>query len=432
MEFRDFLRLLDEKGMLIHIKKPVSTKLEAAGIMHALEGKPLIFENVKGYDMKVVANVFSSRKLVAMCLNKKEEELVFEMKRAIENPVEPRLFEGKTAPCQEIVEGPSIRKLPILFHAEKDGGPYITSGVVFAYDEKYGRNMSFHRLMQIDERKFSVRILPRHLDAFLKKQGELDVAVCIGNSINVLLAGATSVELGFDEMAIANALERVETVKAKTVDVEIPANSEIVLEGRITKETAPEGKFVDITGTYDRVREQPVFEVRKITRRKDAIYHGLLPSGGEHKILMGLPREPTILREVGRVCECKNVYLTEGGCSWLHAVVQIVKKREDDGVKAIEAAFKGHSSLKRVVVVDEDIDIFNPNDVEWAIATRFQASKNLVIKPREKGSSLDPSADPITRETTKWGIDATMPLDPEKREKCKKAVFKQVRIEDYL
>jgi len=155
-----------------------------------------------------------------------------------------------------------------------------------------------------------------------------------------------------------------------------------------------------------------------------------LPGGLEHKMLMGMPREPTIFREVSKVAECKDVYVDPGGCSWLHGIVQIKKKAEDEGMKAIEAAFKGHTSMKHVVIVDDDIDIYDPASVEWAIATRFQAKTGMIVK-QDAGSSLDPSSDPKTRETSKVGFDATKPLVI-KGKNFDKAKFKEVDLNKYL
>ena len=153
--------------------------------------------------------------------------------------------------------------------------------------------------------------------------------------------------------------------------------------------------FVDMTGTYDGLRQQPVVKITKITHRKNPIYQATRPGRTEHRLLMGMPKEPTIYKAVNEVADCVNVNLTPGGCSWLNVVVQIKKKGPDDGKKAIDAAFKGHPSLKHVTVVDEDIDLFDPNDVEWAITTRFQAHKNLYLYPGQPGSSLDPSAEEV-------------------------------------
>jgi UbiD family decarboxylase len=328
---------------------------------------------------------------------------------------------------------PDLSKLPILFNCAQDGGPYIASAVVFARDPEYGRNLSFHRLMVLDERRLAIRIVPRHLHAFLERaSGELDVAVCIGLPIHVLLAAATSVDIGVDELGIANALATVPTVRCQTVDTCVPAEAEWVLEGHISAhELVDEGPFVDLTETYDIVRQQPVLTIHRITHRRDAIFHALLPGAAEHKMLMGLPREPTIFRAVNAVCPCRGVHLTLGGGSWLHGVVSIRKQHEDDGRRAIAAALQGHKSLKHVVVVDDDIDVHDLTAVEWAIATRFQASRDLVVLPNEIGSSLDPSADPVTRLTAKMGLDATMPLG-EARQDYQKAAWPAVDAASFL
>ncbi|MEF8880184.1 MAG: UbiD family decarboxylase domain-containing protein, partial [Candidatus Thermoplasmatota archaeon] len=267
-----------------------------------------------------------------------------------------------------------------------------------------------------------------------KIDGELEMAVCIGNSIPVMIAASLGPPSGVDEFSIANALDETPMVKCKTKDLEVPAFSEIVIEGRITRETDKEGPFVDLTETRDFERQEPVFEVDCITRRKDAMYQALLPGRCEHKTLMGMPKEPTIYDEVSKVCDCKNVLVTMGGGSWLHAIVQIDKQDEEEPEKAVEAAFKGHGSLKHVVIVDPDVDIYSSQAVEWAIATRFQADKNLIVKKDQPGSSLDPSGKHVpgkkTR-TAKMGLDATIPKDVDK---CsyETVSYKKVDLDDYL
>jgi UbiD family decarboxylase len=271
--------------------------------------------------------------------------------------------------------------------------------------------------------------------------GSLDVAICIGVPPHVLVAAATSVELGVDELEIANALstallnQPLNLVRAKTSDLYIPAEAEFVLEGTVyTGRRHAEGPFVDLTGTYDVVRNEPVMVVKTITHRQDAIWHALLPGGFEHKLLMGMPRESTIFKEVNRVVRCLDVNISPGGCSWLHAIVQIDKQSEDDGKKAIQAAFDGHRSCKHVCVVDQDIDIYNPLEVEWAMATRFQGDADLVTRQREPGSSLDPSSEPSengTHLTTKLGFDLTKPLTAHGKD-FNKAQFPLVDIEQYI
>jgi len=433
ISFREFIKKLEEEGKLLKTKKKPSLKLEIASLLHSVEPKPL-FSALEESDYRIVGNVFASKELVAECLGCKKEELVEKMLNAIENPSEPKLVDKKEAPVLEnTITDVDLSKLPIPLHLEKDGGPYYTSAVVIAKDKEYGRNISFHRLMVIGKDKVVARILPRHLNEFITRAeangGELDIAIVVGAPVNVLLAGATSVKIGEDEMKIANTLMPVNTVKLEN-GIEVPADAEFVYEAVVTKEEVDEGPFLDLTGTYDIVRKQRVFHITKIHHRNGAMHHVLLPGGAEHKILMGMPREPTIWKEVNAVAECTGVNLTEGGCCWLHAAVSIKKKNKDDGSKAITAAFHGHKSLKHVVIVDDDIDVHNMEDVEWAIATRFQGDKGLLVLKDQKGSSLDPSSNPETRATTKVGFDATMPLQG--KEKFRKQNYKKLQTGEYL
>jgi len=433
--FRSFLDQLDKNRELIRIKKEVSTEYEMAGIIDALGEKPVFFEKVKESSIPVVGGLVSSKELIARALNVKREQLLPKLSNAIENPVRPDVVER--GECQEIVEkNVDLTKLPIMRYTEKDGGKYIASAICVVKDPELGRNTCFHRLMLLDKKRFVARIVEeRGTDTALKKSGgELDIAICIGNSTAVLLAASTSLPKGVDEMGMANALEKTELVRCKTIDVEVPKDCEIVLEGRITKERTSEGPFLDLTGIVDRVRQQPVIEIKCITHRENPIYQTILAGRNEHKFLMGMPKAPTIFNEVNKVCECKDVYVTPGGCSWLHAVVQIKKRNPDDGEKAIEAAFKGHKSLKHCIVVDDDINIYDPNDVEWAIATRFQADKDAVILPKQRGSSLDPSGDLTEGKkatTCKMGLDATIPF--KKTDKgFKKEEYRRVDLKKFL
>ncbi len=415
MGFRSFIDQLSKSGELTRITKEVSTEYELAGIIEALGEKPVLFEKVKESSLPVVAGLVSSKELIARALGIEKQQLLHKLSTAIEKPVPPEVAEK--GECQEIIEkNVDLTKLPIMRYTEKDGGKYIASATAIIRDPEFGtRNMCIHRLMQLDNKRFAARIVEnRGTDAALKKAGgELDIAFCIGNSTAVLLAAATTLPMGTDELGMANALEQTALVKCKTVDLEVPQDSEIVLEGRITKEKTSEGPFLDLTGTVDKVRQQPIIEIKCITHREKPIYQTILAGRNEHKFLMGMPKEPTIYNEVNKVCQCTDVYITPGGCSWLHAVVQIKKRTPDDGKKAIAAAFEGHKSLKHCVVVDEDINIYDPNDVEWAIATRFQADKNAVILSNQPGSSLDPSGDLTEGKkatTAKAGLDATIPL----------------------
>lgn len=414
MTLRGFIEQLQKTGELTKITKPVSVEYEMAGIIAANGEKPVMFENVVESKVPVVAGLVSSKELICRSMGITKEQLLPKLLEAIEHPVAPKMVEK--APCQEVVETDvDLTKLPIMHYTDKDGGKYVASAVSIVKDPQLGRNMCFHRLMLKDKNHFVARIVEhRGTDTALAKAGgELDIAICIGNSTATLLSAATSLAPGTDELSMANALEKTDLVKCKTVDLEVPADAEFVLEGRITKEKVTEGPFLDLTGIVDRSRQQPVVEIKCLTHRQNPIYQTILAGKNEHKFLMGMPKEPTIYKEVGKVCQVKDVYITPGGCSWLHAVVQIKKKDAEDGKKAIAAAFKGHGSLKHCVVVDEDINIYDPHDVEWAIATRFQADKNSIILSNQPGSSLDPSGDLSEGKkatTAKAGLDATAPL----------------------
>ncbi|MEW6748712.1 MAG: UbiD family decarboxylase [Candidatus Micrarchaeota archaeon] len=429
--FREFVDRLKDDGRLKVAKRKLSKHLELAGLMRAVDGTPVLVPEVSGSAFPAVGNVFSTRELVCDYLGIRKSELIPKLVHAINNPSKPEPVPESQAPVMENrLDSVDLGCLPIPFHAEKDGGPYLSSAIVIAYDKELGRNLSFHRMMVIGKDRVAVRILPRHLNEFMERAGnELDVAVVVGAPINVLLSAAISSKLGQDELEFADALAPVKTVRLSN-GIEVPADCEFAFEGKLTREMHDEGPFVDLTETYDIVRKQRVMRLTKMYHRDDAIWHVLVPGGNEHKVLMGMPREPTIFDEVNKVCNCKAVNITFGGCSWLHAVVSIKKRHDDDGKKAIEAAFAGHKSLKHVVIVDADIDVDDMQAVEWAIATRVQADKDVMIKSGQKGSSLDPSADPVTRDTAKMGIDATKPLGKEKD--FEKAVWKRVDPGEYL
>jgi len=412
MGFREYISKIKEDGTLRNVDIEVSKKLEIAGVLKEMEPTPIIFNNVKESDFRVVGNVFCTKDVIASYFGVAPADLIPMLSKAIEERSEPEII--SQAPCQEVVESNvDLDKIPILFHGAKDGGNYISSAVVVTRDPDYGQNLDFHRAMQYSKDRFATRIVKgRHFYQFLEKNGEVEVAFCIGNTPNILIAGATSVDIGVDELHIANALEPIKVVKANSVDLMIPAEAEFILEGRVFfEERHEEGPFVDLTETYDIIREEPVFEVKKITHRKEAIWQALLPGALEHKILMGMPREPTIFKKVSEAgVKCLDVNISPGGSSWLHAIVQIDKKTEEDGKKAIEGTFTGHTSCKHVFIVDKDINIYNPLSVEWALATRFQGDTRMVVRNKEPGSSLDPSAEPGTKMTTKIGFDLTKPL----------------------
>jgi 2,5-furandicarboxylate decarboxylase 1 len=432
MSLREYIQRLDEQKKLVRVSEPISKTLEIAGVLKQMEPAPALFERVRESAFPVIGNLFCSKAAFADYFGIQVAEIIPFLTAAIQNRTAPEVV--TEAPCQEVVElEPDLDQLPILFHCDQDGGNYISSGVVLARHPVHGQNADFHRCMQFSKTEMAVRVVRnRHFDKFLQDLKQVDVAICIGNAPNILAAAATSVELGVNELEIANALEPFQVVKAITSNVLVPAETEFVIEGTIYLDKVhAEGPFVDLTETYDVIRQESVLVVKAITHRRDAIWHALLPGALEHKLLMGMPREPTIFRNVNQVARCLDVNVNPGGCSWLHAVVQIDKQSEEDGEKAIEAAFAGHGSCKHVYVVDKDIDIYNPLEVEWAMATRFQGDRDLVIRERAPGSSLDPSADAGTHVTTRLGFDLTAPLETAGKS-FRKADFPVVDVKKFV
>jgi UbiD family decarboxylase len=408
MSFRDFIDQLKENGKLVEIPQSVSPVFEASGIANKVKA-PVLFHDVSG--SKVIMNLLGSRDELASLLGVPKEEII---KRLSEVSPKGEVILVSESPTQEVVEDNiDLRKLPILTHFEKDGAPYITAGIVVS---EYGgtMNASIHRLMLAGNDKLAVRLVsPRHTYLLHKKAAEngdpLPIAIVIGCDPLITYATSTRVPVGKEfEYAAALRGHPVEVFECEN-GVKVP-HAEIVLEGYIDPaERIDEGPFVDITGTYDLVRKEPVIRITRVIHRKDPLYYGILPAGPEHLLMMGVPYEPRIYKAVGEVTTVKNVVLTEGGCCYLHAVVQIEKQTEGDGKNAIMAAFAAHTSLKHVVVVDDDINIFDPNDVEFAIATRVKGDKDILIITNVRGSSLDPRGAPDGT-TTKVGVDATKVL----------------------
>jgi len=437
MSIREFLKQMEAKKEVLHVKEGVSTKFEIPFVMKSFDdqGPILLFEKLKNYETKVVANVCGTRKRISAALDVDQNGLCRKLTDAWRSPTKPKIV-GDGA-VKEVEERVDLSKIPVLTHFERDAGPYITSAVVYAKSvDGTVENVSVHRLQVLDKKRLAIRLVPRHLFKLwqmAKEAGrDLDMSISIGVHPAVMLAASSPVPFGVNEFAVANALmdNNLHLVECEHVSASAPAEAELVLEGKIsaTKETA-EGPFVDITGTYDIERQQPVVEVVGVMHREDYVYQALLPSGAEHRLLMGLPHEVLIWESVSKVVpKVCAVNLSVGGSGWLHAIISIEKQLDGDGKNALLAAFAAHPSLKHAVIVDSDVDVFNVSDVEWAIATRFQASEDLVIVKNVRGSTLDSSADQETGLTSKMGVDATRPFTKpkEKFERAKIPVSKRV------
>lgn len=413
--FTEFLNGLEKVDQLVRIKKSVNPKFELAGIVSKLDkGKAVLFESVNESKIKVAANVLGTRYRIALSINAKNENMIQErINDAIRNKSEITNIHHSNNWQKN---SKNLYDLPIVTHFEKDSGAFITSSMVIAKDKETGnQNLSTHRLLRLDKKRMAIRMVEgRHLHKCFtsaKEHGEdLPVSIVIGAHPAVSVAAAYQAPYGENELKIANSLmdNRLLMIKSPGTALYIPKDAEILLEGRILADETAEEQMVEMLRTYDIKRRQPIFELDKIYLTDDPVYHDILPGYGEHRLLMGLPIESKLFHSVKDVVSgTRAVHLTEGGSNWLVAVIQISKKLEGEPKNAILAAFAGHPSLKIAIVVDDDIDPTNPTEVEYAISTRCQADKDLLIIPNSKGSSLDPSSDQNNLITTKMGIDAT-------------------------
>lgn len=443
-DIREFIELLENEDEIIRIKKNVNSTFELPAIVSKLDGnKAVIFENVENKTIPVISNLIGTRKRFAMAMGSKEKN---DIHKIINKSINNRNIKVKTInniPPYYQNSSNNLSILPIVTHFEKDAGPYITSSIVYAKDQENGnQNSSTHRLLKLDDKNMAIRMVEgRHLHkCFMYAKDhieDLKVAIVIGVHPAINIAAAYQASYGIDEMHIANTILNGNLLLDinKYSQLLIPAMSEIVLEGKILHDKTQEEWMVEMLKTYDFRRQQPVFELEKIRFRDDAIFHDILPGYSEHRLLMGLPIESKMLDQVKNVVpSTSQVVLTDGGSNWLTAVIQIKKRVEGESKNALLAAFAAHPSLKIAIVVDEDIDPTNSVEVEYAISTRCQADKDMIIIQNAKGSSLDPSSDQINLLTTKLGIDATATLlkVKERFEIAKIPGEENIKLSEYL
>jgi 2,5-furandicarboxylate decarboxylase 1 len=420
-DLRNYLELLKKTKDLKTIKKPVSVKYEIAAITAKSDGSSaILFEKIKEKKIRLVSNLVGTRARFALAVNAKQSNIHEKIIHAIERSKKP-----KKVPEGQFMENQSSDSsvLPIVTHFEKESGPFITSSIIYVKNpEKGSQNSSFHRLMPLDKKHFSVRMvegrdLHRAFMSSKKQKKDLKVAITIGVHPAISIAGAYQAEWGKDELDIANSIlnGKLRLTKCPISGLYVPSGAEIVMEGRILHNKTHKEWMVEMLRTYDMARPQPIFELEKLYYRNNAIFHDILSGYSEHRLLMGMPIEAKLNRNLKKVySQITQVNMTNGGSNWLHSVVQI-KKRKDSEVKPIIIkTFETHRSLKMVTVVDDDIDPNNAESVEYAMATRFQADRDLVIIKNVRGSSLDPSSDQKRLKTAKLGIDATKPLSKRK------------------
>lgn len=434
---RAWLERLAGTGRLALAREGISLQHELAAIAKRLDGdRAVLFPKPDGRDtMPVISGILSARSWVAEAMGVSESELLTRYRSAAEQPTPWREVDRSQAPVQAVEHRDvDVRALlPVPTHSEHDSGPYITAGLVIARNPGTGaQNVSINRIQVNSPDRLVALILPRHLHAFhqaAEARGEaLPVAVVIGVDPLTLLASQAIVPIDHDELEIAGALHGapLDVVKCLSNDVRVPAHAEIVIEGRILpQERESEGPFGEFPKYYSAQAEREVIQVDRITHREKPLYHTIVPAEMEHLLLGGIAREATLLGHLQRSFpSVVDVHLAVGGVCRYHLYVRIRKTREGEPKNVIMAALGAHYDIKHVIVVDEDVNVHDPQDVEWAVATRFQADRDLVVVEGALGSQLDPSTTLNEGQgiSAKMGLDATRPLQFEG------FVFTRVRI----
>ena len=437
-DMRFCLELFKSNDRLLTVKREVDPKFELPGVMQAAEkfGKAILFEKVKGSRLRVINNLFGSREMLALLFETKPERVVNEWIDRLRTNVEPKMV--SSGPVKEAIEKGSdvnLDEFPIVTHCGKDAGPYITAGIVVAKDPETGvRNVSINRMQYKGRTKLGIRMMPpQHLGVIQekaeKKGKDLEIAVAIGNHPFETLVAATTVTYGTDEFSLSSALrkEPLELVKCETVDLEVPASAEIVLEGIVKAGVREEeGPFGDLMQYYVPVMKNHVFEVKAITHRKDAIYQTIQASSLEDVHLLALSREAKVYETVSKVVDVQAVCLVP---TIMSCMISIKKRFEGEPKNVAAAAFGVYSWLKYCVVVDHDVNVFDVNDVWWAMATRSRPETGLLLIERALGFPRDP----FNIHQSKLGIDATAPLNQwEEFERKVVPGADTLRIEDYL
>ena len=418
-DLREWLTHLSATDRLAVAKPGLGLKHELAAVADRLElDKAVLFPSPDGHPVPVVANLLAARGWIGDCLGVSENDLLDRYQDAVRNPLP--WVEVDAGPVQDVVhrDVDINRQLPVPTHNELDSGPYISAGLMISRNPANGiQNVSIHRCQISGKDRIGVLLLPRHTWTYARMAEEagqaLEVAIVIGIDPASLLASQAVVPLDFDEMGIVGALHGapVEMVKCKSNNVRVPARAEIVLEGRVLPNVAePEGPFGEFPQYYGRRANRHVIQVDAITHREKPIFHTIVGGGMEHLLLGGLPREATLLETLQRNDpSVLDVHLSRGGVCRYHLVVKIRKKQEGQAKNIMMGAFAGHYDIKQVIVVDEDVNIHDGESVEWAVATRFQADRDLLVVGNTQASKLDPT----TTEDgvgAKMGLDATVPL----------------------
>ncbi|WP_019908488.1 UbiD family decarboxylase [Paenibacillus sp. HW567] len=421
MNIRELLAHWEQTGKLLYIRREVDPRFELGAVIKAVKGAhPLVFQKVKGYDMPMAAGLGGSKELMAESMEMLPAELLPRLIEAVVHPLPTRSREQAPVHDNVLTGRISLRELfPVCTYNALDSGAYYVSGVMVVKGaDGHKRYTSIRRMQLLEGNRTSILISsPELFQQFreFEERGEpMEAAFMFGIVPAVVLASQISTHLFHaDKLEVASALlgTPLEVVRCKTVDLEVLAEAEVVFEGRILPRVRePEGPFGELGGYYGPRTEQPVVEFSAVTYRNSPIWQTILPASHEEKLPMAISREIALLGSVRQVVPgVQDVHISMGGIGRYHAVIRIRKVNEGDGKTALLAAFASDKDLKHVVVVDEDVNLLDPLDVEWAIATRVQADLDTFIVAGAKGSPLEPSHN-LRGVSAKMGIDATFPL----------------------
>jgi len=370
----------------------------------------------------LIANLYSTREKVEKLMGIEKGGLFKQMVMAKQNLVKP--VERKDGWIENFSGPDRISRIPLLKYYEEDAGKYITSSIIVAKDPEDGVvNMSVHRLLYLGSNRFAVRMVEgRHLHQIFMKHKALNknlkVAVLIGTPIHIILSASTQLPKDVSEIEYAGALngKPLQVSYFDGYDLPVPLESEYVFEGSVRIDLTAREWMTDILCLPDKPREQPVMEVERVYFNENPIYHAILPGGLEHKFLMGYPAEVKI-REVllENGVDVRDIWLSNGSGGWLHCFVSISKKNNEEPSKVISLVMEAHRSVKGVIVVDDDIDPRSYEDIDFALATRFQDKAKFYFFEKMRGSSLDPSSDQEKLLTSNWGLDLTLPKEIDRK-----------------
>ncbi|MCM2251649.1 MAG: UbiD family decarboxylase [Ramlibacter sp.] len=424
MSYTDLRAFLsDLGGDLLRIERAFEPRHEMAALLRAMPAKSpaVLFENVTGYPgARVAGNLIASRRRMALALGTSEDKLSETYLQRTRTGIAP--VHTRQAPVKEVVHAAPadlLSLLPILTHYEKDAAPFITTGMVLCRDPKTERRgMGIHRMMAKGGNRLGIFLSNPPLSQFhanAEADGKpLEIAVALGVEPAILVASVVkSGPVGPDKMAIAGALRGapVEMIRAETVDVDVPARAEIIIEGRVLPGVRePEGPFGENTGYYFS-NVSPVVEVTAVTHRRDFIYPALCPWTEDVDTLLSLAAGTELLGQLrSQVAGVADLDLTAGTCSF-SAVISVSKAKPTEVRRLIHLALTMDRRLKLVTVVDDDVDIRDPREVAWALATRFQPDRDTVILSGMEGYVIDPSCGGATG--SRIGMDATRGSGPE-------------------